>query len=192
VLFDGLEELDVAGPLEVLGAWLRLFPSHGWAIRTQGVVDQPVRGVSGLRLVPDGFLSGGHHVLVVPGGPGTRSLIGDASVRDGLRQAARDAGLLVGVCTGSLLLADAGLLGGRRAVTHWNSLELLVSLDPTIEVCPGVRWVDEGDVVTSAGIAAGVDMALHLVERLGGPRERRAVAHFLEYSSFPEATGGEP
>jgi len=173
VLFDGVEELDVAGPLEVLGAWSRLFPSRGWQTRSEGISGHPVRGAAGLGLVPDGPLGDHHDVLVVPGGPGTRPLLGDPTMREGLRRAARGAEYVVGVCTGALLLADAGLLGGRRAVTHWNSLELLASLDPTIELCAGARWVDEGAVLTSAGISAGIDVTLHLVERLGGLREGR-------------------
>jgi transcriptional regulator GlxA family with amidase domain len=192
VLFDGVEELDVVGPLEVLGAWSRLFPSRGWYTRAESLAGRSVLGAAGLGLVSDGPLEGHHDLLVVPGGPGTRPLLGDRTIREQLAHAAHEATYVVGVCTGALLLADAGLLGGCRAVTHWNSLELLASLDPTIEVCAGARWVDEGTVLTSAGISAGIDVALHLVERLGGLRERQAVAHFLEYESFPEAADDRP
>jgi transcriptional regulator GlxA family with amidase domain len=88
---------------------------------------------------------------------------------------------MTSVCTGSLVYAATGLLAGRPATTHWTALELLASLDPTIDVQPDARYVDDGDVVTSAGVSAGIDMALHLVHRLSGLDRAREVARNIQY-----------
>jgi transcriptional regulator GlxA family with amidase domain len=89
------------------------------------------------------------------------------------------------VCTGSLVYAAAGLLQGRPATTHWGSLDRLAELDPTIEVRPDDRYVDDGDVVTSAGVSAGIDMALALVGRLVSPERSREVRRYVQYDPEP-------
>ena len=92
---------------------------------------------------------------------------------------------MASVCTGSLVYAAAGLLSGRPATTHWGSLDKLAELDPTIEVRPQDRFVDDGNVVTSAGISAGIDMALHLVDRLTDTERARDVRHGIQYDPAP-------
>lgn len=92
---------------------------------------------------------------------------------------------MTSVCTGSLVYAAAGLLAGRPATTHWASLELRAQLDPTIDVQAQDRFVDDGDVITSAGVSAGIDMALHLVARLAGTPRARAVRHGIQYDPAP-------
>ena len=92
---------------------------------------------------------------------------------------------MTSVCTGSLVFAAAGLLAHRPATTHWGSLETLAQLDPTIEVRTDERFVDDGDVVTSAGISAGIDMALHLVSRLAGVDRAREVRKGIQYDPAP-------
>jgi transcriptional regulator GlxA family with amidase domain len=93
--------------------------------------------------------------------------------------------LMTSVCTGSLVYAAAGLLGGRPATTHWASLDLLAELDPTIEIRRDVRFVDDGDMVTSAGVSAGIDMALHLVARLASADRAREVRRAIQYDPAP-------
>ncbi|HLI01651.1 MAG TPA: DJ-1/PfpI family protein, partial [Acidimicrobiales bacterium] len=93
--------------------------------------------------------------------------------------------IMTSVCTGSLVYAAAGLLAGRPATTHWASLDLLGELDPTIEVRSADRFVDDGDVVTSAGVSAGIDMALHLVRRLAGVERARQVRRGIQYDPEP-------
>ncbi len=93
--------------------------------------------------------------------------------------------LMTSVCTGALVFADAGLLDGRPATTHWASLDQLASLGHDIEVRPDDRFVDDGDVVTSAGVSAGIDMALHLVARLASPERARQVRRFIQYDPSP-------
>src|SRR6266516_1942131 len=89
------------------------------------------------------------------------------------------------VCTGSLVYAAAGLLGGRPATTHWASLGLLAELDPTIEVRGDDRFVDDGEVVTSAGVSAGIDMALHVLARLGGIERAKEIRRYIQYDPLP-------
>jgi transcriptional regulator GlxA family with amidase domain len=93
--------------------------------------------------------------------------------------------LLTSVCTGALVYAAAGLLAGRPATTHWSDLDELAGLDPTIQLRPDDRFVDDGDVITSAGISAGIDMALHLVARLAGVERARQVRRGIQYDPQP-------
>lgn len=92
---------------------------------------------------------------------------------------------MTSVCTGSLVFTAAGLLAHRPATTHWNLLETLAQLDPTIEVCTDERFVDDGDVVTSAGISAGIDMAVHLMSRLAGVDRAREVRRGIQHDPAP-------
>ena len=124
-------------------------------------------------------------VLVYPGGTGTRAQLEDESQLNWVRQQRRDVPLMTSVCTGSLVYAAAGLLAHRPATTHWDSLEKLAELDPTIEVRTDQRFVDDGDLVTSAGISAGIDMALHLVSRLAGVGRAREVRRGIQYDPSP-------
>ncbi|MGI8809277.1 MAG: DJ-1/PfpI family protein [Acidimicrobiales bacterium] len=188
LLFDGVEELDAVGPYEVLAAWTRIRPDDGWRTITVGVAgDGPVRGAKGLLMTPDLALDAAGHIdlLLYPGGQGTVRLMGDAAHLDWLRgQAARDQ-LTTSVCTGALVLASAGLLANRPATTHWASLDTLASIDPTIDVRPDDRYVDDGDVITASGVSAGIDMALHLVARLAGDERAREVRRYIQYDPEP-------
>ena len=141
-----------------------------------------VTAIGGLRVVPD---YGWSHaplidILVVPGGFGTRALLKDAPTIDWIREVAASASQVTSVCTGALLLAKAGLLNGRRATTHWAGLDLLASLDPSIKIERGQRVVSDV-VVTSAGVAAGIDMAFTIVEQLCGREVADETAHYIEY-----------
>ncbi len=102
-------------------------------------------------------------VLLYPGGEGTRPQLEDAARLDWVRRRSRDGTLMTSVCTGALVYAAAGLLRGRPATTYWRELTRLQELEPTVVLRPDARFVDDGDVITSAGVSAGIDMALHLV-----------------------------
>jgi len=106
-------------------------------------------------------------------------------VLDWVRARAERADIVMSVCTGSLVLAAAGLLEGRAATTHWSTIDRLAALDPTISVDPDARYVDTGDVVTAAGVSAGIDAALHLVVRLAGPQRAREVKRYIQYDPEP-------
>ncbi|WP_189881766.1 GlxA family transcriptional regulator [Streptomyces xantholiticus] len=165
VLFDDVQSLDVTGPVEVFqGAALACGDGSAYRIRTASLDGSPVRTSSGLTLVPDGSLMDAvtPHTLLVPGGEGTRRP--DPRLVDWLRANAPQAGRLVSVCTGALLLAEAGLLDGHRATTHWRACDHLAGAYPKVDVEPDPIFVRDGRISTSAGVTAGIDLALALVE----------------------------
>ena len=147
-------------------------------------LEQPGAALPGVRLAGRGR-DISLEVLVYPGGKGTRPQLEDEKQLSWVRQQRLVVPLMTSVCTGSLVFAAAGLLAHRPATTHWNSLETLAQLDPTIEVRADERFVDDGDVVTSAGISAGIDMALHLVSRLAGIDRARDVRRGIQYDPAP-------
>ncbi|WP_405859381.1 DJ-1/PfpI family protein [Streptomyces sp. NBC_00090] len=183
VLFDGVQSLDVTGPFEVFaGAARAAGDPSAYAIRTASLDGGPVRTHSGLRLLPDTTLAGAvadgaPHTLVVPGGEGTRSP--DPALIEWLRTHAPRAGRLVSVCTGALLLAEAGLLDGHRATTHWTACDHLARCYPEVDVDPDPIFVRDGRLSTSAGVTAGIDLALALVEEDLGRGVALTVARHL-------------
>jgi transcriptional regulator GlxA family with amidase domain len=187
LLFDDVEELDAVGPWEVLAVWTREFPDDGWSVSCLSKEGGAVTCAKGLTIHA-------HHatrdappldVLLHPGGQGTRPQLRDEEHLDWVREMRRQVPLMTSVCTGSLVYAAAGLLAGRPATTHHAALGLLGELDPTIDVRPDDRFVDDGDVITSAGVSAGIDMALHLVARLAGPERAREVRRGIQYDPRP-------
>jgi transcriptional regulator GlxA family with amidase domain len=124
-------------------------------------------------------------VLVYPGGFGTRAQLGDERVRARLRGLHERGTLMTSVCTGSLVYADAGLLDGRAAATYWNAFDELLPLGRDIEPRRDDRFVDTGEVITAAGVSAGIDMALHLVGRLASPERAREVRRYIQYDPKP-------
>ncbi len=178
VLFDGVQSLDVTGPVEVFSAAGKVGGAP-YEIRTASLDGLPVRTSSGLTLVPDGTLDEAPvpHTLLVPGGEGTRAT--DERLVDWLRERAPGAERLVSVCTGALLLAAAGLLDGRRATTHWAFCGTLARRHPEVEVEPDAIYVRDGKVATSAGVTAGIDLALALVEEDLGRDTALLVARVL-------------
>ena len=186
-LFDGAEELDWAGPWEVLAAWAGQWPDDGVHVFTLAREDRPVTCAKGLRVLPDETWESAPplDVLVYPGGMGTRRDLQDEAVLDWIRGLAAGDTMIASVCTGSLVLAAAGLLDGKSATTHWGSLEVLPTLGHDIEVRPEVRFVDNGSVLTAAGVSAGIDMALHLVARLQSTERAREVRRYIQYDPEP-------
>jgi transcriptional regulator GlxA family with amidase domain len=186
-LFDGAEELDWAGPWEVLAAWAEQWPDDGVRVFTLARQEGPVTCAKGLRVLPDETWESAPplDVLVYPGGRGTRRELADDAVLDWIRGAAAGGTVVASVCTGSLVLASAGLLDGKPATTHWGSLELLPTLGRDVEVRPEDRFVDNGNVITAAGVSAGIDMALHLVVRLHSPERAGEVRRYIQYDPEP-------
>ena len=187
-LFDGAEELDFAGPWEVLAFWARELAQADVEVGTVAATLDPIRAANGLRVLPDRTWDdiGPIEVLVLPGGRGTRRLLGpDEPVHERLRSLAGGGTLMTSVCTGSLVYAAAGLLRGRPATTHFRALDLLAQLDPSIELRPEDRYVDDGDVITAAGVSAGIDMALHLIVRLDSVDSARRVRREILYDPHP-------
>ena len=190
LLFDDVEVLDFAGPFEVFSR-TRLTPGVDsrrtddgapFNVFTVARITGPITATGGLRVLPDHDFATAPDInlLVVPGGFGTRDLLDDSDTLDWIRNTADRAQYVTSVCTGSLLLARCGLLKGRRATTHWGALDLLAKTDPTVTVEQEKRVVEDG-VVTSAGVAAGIDMALAMVETLHGAAVADETARFIDF-----------
>lgn len=185
-VFDDAEELDVVGPYEVLAFWSRHSELHPEVV-TFSPDGAGVRLAKGLRVVPDHGMAdvGPLHVLVYPGGQGTRALARDSEHLAWVRQMRATTALMTSVCTGALVYAAAGLLAGRPATTHHAAFDELAELEPAVLADTEARFVDDGDLVTSAGVSAGIDMALHLVSRLESVEEARAVRRGIQYDPQP-------
>jgi transcriptional regulator GlxA family with amidase domain len=190
LVFDGVAALDVVGPFEILSS-ARLEPGvesrHNeetalFDVFTVATTVDPVTATGGLVLLPRWSFASAPPIdlLLVPGGFGIRPLLQDAATIDWVRRTAAAARRTASVCTGALLLARAGLLDGRRATTHWGSFGLLASLGKGIVVDREARFVDDV-VLTSAGVATGMDLALHVVETIFGRGVADETARFLEY-----------
>ena len=183
IVFDGVQSLDVTGPLEVFSGANSHLAGHGsgpaYRIVVAGPGGTPVRTSSGLTLVPgtDLRVAPAAHTLVVPGGEGTRSE--NEELTAWLRRHAPTARRITSVCTGAFLLARAGLLAGRRVTTHWAYAEALQRQFPGVNVDPEPIYVRDGCVVTSAGVTAGIDLALALVEEDIGREAALDVARHL-------------
>lgn len=187
LLFDGVEELDAIGPWEVLAYWTLSHPEDGYEVVTVAQSDARVTCAKGLRLIPDLALADAPEldVVIYPGGLGTRAHLTDETRLDWVRRQRATASIMASVCTGALVYAAAGLLAGRPATTHWGALGELAEQDDSIDIRADARYVDDGDVITSAGISAGIDMALHLVDRLAGRERAVEVRRGIQYDPEP-------
>lgn len=186
-LFQGAEELDFAGPWEVLAAWATQFPDDGVTVFTVADTTEPITCAKGLRVLADHTWGAAPEadVVLVPGGVGVYALIEHEGTLERLRGFRERGALVTSVCTGALVLAAAGLLRDRPATTWWGRLDRLAELEPTAEVRPDDRFVDSGEIVTAAGVSAGIDMALHLVARLHSPERARDVRRYIQYDPEP-------
>lgn len=192
VVFDDVEVLDFCGPFEVfsvtrLNEERRRAEPSPFAVLLIAQQAGVVTAAGGLRVVPDVTLDAcpALDVLVVPGGWGTRREIHNAELIAWIAQRGRQVETLTSVCTGAMLLGHAGLLDGRRATTHWRSLDWMSESFPQVTVERALHIVEDGHIVTSAGISAGIDMALRVVARYHGEGIARATARQMEYP-FPD------
>jgi transcriptional regulator GlxA family with amidase domain len=193
LIFDEVEVLDAFGPFEVFSVAQGDDPEDtgGRLFRAVTIAEsrEPIRARGNLVVTP-------HHafddhppldILLVPGGYGTRTQVSNPAALEWLRRQADRVELRTSVCTGAFLLAEIGLLEGRAATTHWASVGRLRDGYAGIDVRENVRFVDEGSVITSAGISAGIDMALHVVQRLHGRETAERTARYMEYDWRPPA-----
>ncbi|MCU0545508.1 MAG: DJ-1/PfpI family protein [Oscillatoriaceae cyanobacterium Prado104] len=183
-MFDDVEVLDFAGPFEVFSVTSELNKEERpFAVLTVAEHQTLVSARNGLRIEPDCSISDcpPPDILIVPGGIGTRKLIDNSAVISWIKECAPTAELVLSVCTGSLLLAKAGLLEGLTATTHHQALELLKELAPHTTVVGDRRFVDNGKIITSGGIAAGIDMSLYVVGKLLGSAAAEKTANHMEY-----------
>ena len=185
VAFDDAEELDFVGPWEVFGM-ARKLRDQGDRLLLLAERDAPIRCAKLLRVLPDLTFAQAPKldVLLVPGGIGTRREVKNEALIDFLRRAGGHAQWVTSVCTGSLLLAASGLARGKRITSHWSYLDTLRLRDDVV-VVEKRRYVRDGNVVTAAGVSAGIDMALWLVGAMEGPDFARTVQHWIEYDPAP-------
>jgi transcriptional regulator GlxA family with amidase domain len=182
-VYDGAEELDWAGPWEVLSAWALRWPDDGVTAFTIGDSREPVFCAKGLRVLTDHDWESAPpvDVLLVPGGD-ERGPVADAKLHERLRALHERRALVTSVCTGSFVLHAAGLLEGRPATTHWASVERFRALGVEVR---DERFVDTGEIITAAGVSAGIDMALHLVARLHSVERAKEVRRYIQYDPEP-------
>lgn len=193
-LFNNVEVLDFAGPFEVFTTASRVSLRRSpnlpapFKVFTVAKTAQTVQARAGLKAVPDFSLKSCPNIdlLIVPGGVVDEELA-DEEVVAWVRETAARAQTVASVCTGAFLLAKAGLLHGKSATTHWEDIADLRAQFPSVLVQEDVRWVDEGQVISSAGIAAGIDMALHLVARCAGSELAQATARQMDVPYRSEA-----
>jgi transcriptional regulator GlxA family with amidase domain len=187
LIFDDVEVLDFCGPFEVFStarpAGEHSDTSQIFTVLTIAEQDRIITCRGGLLVKPHATID--HHppldILVVPGGQGTRRERHNQRILDWIAQQGQHTNLTTSVCTGAFLLAERGLLDNQRATTHWNSIEWMRNTYPAINMLADTRVVDEGHIITSAGISAGIDMSLHVVSRLYGFETAKWTARRMEY-----------
>lgn len=184
VLFPDFEELDAVGPYEVFGMLGKIDPD--WRVCTIAEKAGAVPSFSGLGVAADyGFEDApALDVILVPGGLGSRKAMDDPKMLEYVRQTGEKAEWVTSVCTGAMILHRAGFLDGRKATTHWGAIQELRNLGH-VEVLDDARYVQDGNVITSAGVSAGIDMALYLVSLLKDAATAKNVQKFIEYYPKP-------
>jgi len=183
LIFDEVEVLDFCGPFEVFSAAGRQRNEMPFSVCTVAEASRPVLTRNQLSVNPRYTVLDcpPPDILVVPGGRGTRQEMNNSIMIDSIKATALRSELVLSVCTGALLLAKAGLLDGLRATTHHGALDLLREVAPKTEVLANQRVIDNGKVIVSAGISAGIDGAFHVVTRLLGKEEAMETARYMEY-----------
>jgi len=186
VVFDQVEVLDFAGPYEVFSVATQVADPDSFNVYLVAESAASVEGRNGFTVVPQFTFANCPEpdILIVPGGPGTRVEENNPAMLDWVKAKADPAELVLSVCTGARILAKAGLLDGLEATTHWVSIDELKEMVPTATIHDDRRFVDNGKVVTSAGVSAGIDMSLHIVGRLCGEKAAAETAHFMEYDGY--------
>lgn len=189
LMFDEVEVLDFAGPFEIFAVTGQRNGGEA-PFNVYTVAEKPgtISARNGLIVQPHYTIDNcpPPDLFVIPGGYGSRAVMRNPTVVDWVRRQHERTELTLSVCTGALVLGAAGLLDGLQATTHYGAYETLADISPQIEVIRGVRYVDNGKVITSAGVQAGMDMALHVVARLLGEEAARETAHYIEYVWEPQ------
>ena len=183
LIFDDVEVLDFCGPFEVFSVAGRRHGNEPFQVCTVAPDLRPVTARGGLSINPSYSIADApdSDLLLVPGGPGTRVLIRDEITLAWTKAKAKETELVLSVCSGALVLGRAGLLNGLKATTHCDAIDELRSAAPTADVKATARVVDNGNVVLSAGVSAGIDLALYVVGRLIGSDIAKETARYIEY-----------
>ncbi|MFX4209268.1 DJ-1/PfpI family protein [Aliarcobacter butzleri] len=192
-VFDDIEVLDFCGPFEVLSVTRldeskRLESLSPFDVKLVAMTKDVIFTKGNMKIIPDFDFKTCPKldIFIVPGGMGTRKLMYDERVLEFVNQKANEVELLTSVCTGSLILASAKLLDGVNATTHWKSLQRMEDEFKNVKVCKDKHYVEDGNIISSAGISAGIDMALYIVKRYFGENVSRATAKHMEYPYLEE------
>jgi transcriptional regulator GlxA family with amidase domain len=183
LLFDDVEVLDFAGPFEVFSVTDELSDYQRLNVYTVAREIRPITTRNGLSINPGYTIENAPEpkILIVPGGEGTRAVMGQGEMVSWIVQCAQNSEKVLSICSGALLLAKAGLLKGLKATTHHQVFDTLESMAPETKIIKGQRFVDNGKIITSAGISAGIDMSLYVIEQLFGSEVADATADYMEY-----------
>lgn len=177
LIFNQVEVLDFAGPFEV-------FSYASCIVKTIAETKDLITAINGLKVQPDYDFNDAPHfdIIVVPGGYGAEKIeIYNAAVINWIKDRANNVEIMSSVCTGALLLAESGMLNGKQATTHWMDIDRLEKEYPEVIVVRNAKFVDEGSIITSGGISAGINMSIYLVEKLMGKETAKSVARGMEY-----------
>jgi transcriptional regulator GlxA family with amidase domain len=192
-LFDKIELLDFAGPYEVFSVTSELNDFKLFQIYTISADGRPIQTINGLRVMVD--CSFDNHppldILVVPGGVGTRSEVKNEKVLEWIGKTHQSTKITMSVCTGAVLLGKLGLLDGLESTTHHEVFDLLEDVAPRTIITPEKRWHDHDRVMTSGGISAGIDLSLHVVEKLFGAVAKQRTMAYMEYGEWHGLETGE-
>lgn len=189
LLFDEVEVLDFAGPFEIFSVTGRRNGGEPpFNVYTVAEKVGTVSARNNLLVMPHYTLENcpPPDIFLIPGGFGSRAVMQNPVVLDWVQRQHTQTELTLSVCTGALVLGAAGLLDGLQATTHYGAYDLLGEVAPNTTVVRGVRYIDNGKIVTSAGVQAGMDMSLHIVARLCGEDVARETAHYIEYQWEPQ------
>jgi transcriptional regulator GlxA family with amidase domain len=183
LLFDDVELLDFAGPYEVFSVANELNDFGLFNVFTISGTGQAIRSVHGMKVLPDYSISNcpGIDILLIPGGNGTRKVIGNALLMDWILATSKESEITFSVCSGARVLAKLGLLDNMEIATHHLVIDDVLSLASGARINTEKRFVDNGKIMTSAGISAGIDLALHIVEKLHGPLVKAETMAYMEY-----------
>lgn len=189
LLFDEVEVLDFAGPFEIFSVTGRRDEgAPPFNVYTVAEKSGTISARNNLIITPHYTIDNcpPPEIILIPGGYGSRAAMRNPAILDWVQRQHQHTELTLSVCTGALVLGTAGLLDGLQATTHYGSYDLLGEVAPNTTVVRGVRYVDNGKVVTSAGVQAGMDMSLHIIARLCGEAQARETAHYIEYQWEPQ------
>ena len=195
LIFDGVEELDFVGPWEVWNTVNAVSQYHGetdpFRVRVISPDGQQVKAAKGLRVLADVATAEVDHldIICVPGGPGARPLLQNADIIGWVKSISANAKWVTSVCTGAFVLSKAGLTENKRLATYWAAFEEFETLGLSGTLVPHVRYVRDGNLLTSAGVSAGIDMALWLVGELFSPQFARDVQRAMQYDPAPPYAG---
>lgn len=188
LIFDDVEILDFCGPYEVFSVTQEINDDNLFNVFTVAEKSLPILTRNGLSVNPKYAISEAPHpdILLIPGGRGARKEMYNSIILDWIKDCSSEAELLLSVCTGSLLLAKLGLLDGLKSTTHHTIIDLLKQVAPKTYVDQKKRFIDNGTIIVSAGISAGIDMSLYVVSRLLGKEYADRTAKYMEYNWNPE------